>query len=95
MSSGRDFATQIADAVLKGPGNVVTVPAAGTFLVADGVVREVAPLPTALVVLPDGKTFLVREGAVTRVHQVRKEGEFLLNRCEPGDPCGAEDGCNV
>lgn len=39
--AGRDdLAGRVTDAVLKGPGNVVTVPAAGTFLVVDGVVRR-------------------------------------------------------
>jgi hypothetical protein len=45
--------------------------------------------------VPPVGTFLVVDGVVTQVHRVRKEADFLLNRCEPGDPCGAEDGCNT
>jgi len=55
--------------VLAGPGNVVSVPVTGSYLVVDG--------------------------EVVRVHEVRKEADFLLNRCEPEDICGAEDGCNT
>lgn len=48
-----------------------------------------------MVHIPAEGTWLVVDGRVVQVHKVRKEADFLLNRCEPGDPCGAEDGCNT
>lgn len=47
------------------------------------------------VIVPAKGEFLVVDGVVTQVHKVRKEADFMLNKCEPGDICGAEDGCNV
>jgi hypothetical protein len=35
-----DF-TRVTEAILKGPGNAVTVPADGTWLVVDGVAHKV------------------------------------------------------
>ena len=44
MSNNRDFATQIADAILKGPDGAVavTVPAEGEWFVRNGRVMSVA-----------------------------------------------------
>lgn len=52
------------------------------------------PGDDVMVAVPAEGDWLVRDGAITQVHQIRKEADFLFNRCSPDDPCGAQDGCN-
>lgn len=67
--AARRHRDMVVAGVLKGPGNVVTVPVEGTWLVTDGVVRRCDPLPvTAFVELSDGRTFLTVDGVVRRVN---------------------------
>jgi hypothetical protein len=69
---------QIREEALAGQG-LTAAPDTGTWLVVDGVAREVAPLPTAFVQLTGGRTFLVRDGEAVRVDVTEHLGAYEHN----------------
>ena len=69
-----------------GPAATGTPSAPGTRYNGGG---TLTPGLAYVVAVPVEGTWLVRDGVPVRVHTTRKEADFLLDRCEPGDGCDA------
>lgn len=63
-----DFATRIADAILKGPGHVVTVPAEGVWIVRDGQAMRVQ--------MPEQGEWFIKDNEIMEVLQSTRDGRF-------------------